>query len=554
MVKWYLATYQNGAFSSDLGIIQPSEDNVYKLKNPIDSGESPEKKDWLRITITDNKVKKWITDNDNNSSWTEDTSLTGLVNGSIYWVYGSIVKYVIVTNSQTYYLESFSNDENGIITGKDINDSDVSIDVTAITAVTIGPSVTTIGYRAFYLCTKLASLTIGNSVTEIGNSAFSQCYSLASVIIPDSVTTIGEYAFDGCSSLASLKIGDSVTTIGEGAFYDCSRLASVNIPKSVTSITDLAFSNINAYAIIIIPEGVLTKLNEADPSPNLFYGNNLLVSGDTILVKPYEYYTIVTNDQTYYLPSFSNGNGKDINNSHVSIDPMTITHVTIGDSVTSIGDSAFSQCSRLVSVTMGDSVTEIGDGAFAGCHYLESVNIPDSVTEIGNSAFAHCTSLMFVIIGNSVTGIGENAFYQCSSLTSLTIGDSVTTIGVGAFSQCYSLASVTIPDSVTQIGEDAFYHCENLASVTIGNSVTTIGNYAFSRCSKLLTLIIPDSVTEIGQYAFDEIGKFSNNDTIITISLNTVRSLTSNNSYTSGKIYLNQTFFSNTTNVILNVI
>ena len=50
MVKWYLATYQNGVFSNDLGIIQASEDSVYKLKDAIDSGESPEEKDWLRIT------------------------------------------------------------------------------------------------------------------------------------------------------------------------------------------------------------------------------------------------------------------------------------------------------------------------------------------------------------------------------------------------------------------------------------------------------------------------------------------------------------------------
>ena len=97
MVKWYLATYQNGVFSNDLGIIESSGDYVYKLKNGIQSGESPEKKDWLRIGITDKTVKEWVTDpTTGNSSWTEDTSLTGLVNGSIYWVYGSIVKYVIV--------------------------------------------------------------------------------------------------------------------------------------------------------------------------------------------------------------------------------------------------------------------------------------------------------------------------------------------------------------------------------------------------------------------------------------------------------------------------
>ena len=188
MVKWYLATYQNSVFSNDLGIIQPSEDYVYKLKNGIQSGESPEKKDWLRIGITDNKVEKWVTnETTNSSSWTQDTTLTGLVNGSIYWVYGSIVKYVIVTNSQTYYLEDLTT----------LND----IGKTNITSITIGNSVETIGNDAFYRCTNLVLLNIGNSVETIGNGAFYGCTSLASLNIPDSVENIGQYAFQG--------IGDS---------------------------------------------------------------------------------------------------------------------------------------------------------------------------------------------------------------------------------------------------------------------------------------------------------------------------------------------------------
>lgn len=37
-----------------------------------------------------------------------------------------------------------------------------------------------------------------------------------------------------------------------------------------------------------------------------------------------------------------------------------------------------------------DSVTGIGDGAFSGCDSLTSINIPDSVTTIGNRAFSNC--------------------------------------------------------------------------------------------------------------------------------------------------------------------
>ena len=280
MVKWYLATYQNGVFSNDLGIIQSNEDNVYKLKDGIQSTESPEKKDWLRIT--NNKVEEWVTDN-GNSDWNENTSLTGLVNNSTYWVYGFIVKYIIVTDDQTYYLETFSNNENGdtrTITGKDINNSDVTInDVTTITAVTIGHSVTEIGTYAFFQCSSLASLTIPDSVNTIGvsafhlcnslvyvnipdsveiinNSAFAYCSSLTSLIIPNSVTSIGDNAFYGCSSLASLTIGNSVETIGKDAFAECSSLASLTIGNSVTSIGNAAFYRCENLASLNIPDSV----------------------------------------------------------------------------------------------------------------------------------------------------------------------------------------------------------------------------------------------------------------------------------------------------------
>jgi hypothetical protein len=101
--------------------------------------------------------------------------------------------------------------------------------------VTIGSSVTTIGYSAFSY-TSLTSVTIPNSVTEIGESAFQDNYFLASVTIGSSVTTIGAYAFEN-SRLTSVTIPNSVTTIGQAAFAGSSPLASVtflgNAPTTV---------------------------------------------------------------------------------------------------------------------------------------------------------------------------------------------------------------------------------------------------------------------------------------------------------------------------------
>ena len=184
-------------------------------------------------------------------------------------------------------------------------------------------------------------------------------------------------------------------------------------------------------------------------------------------------------------------------------------HVTIPNSVTSIGSSAFWNCDSLTSITIPNSVTSIGWYAFLGCSSLKSITIPNSVTSIGWYAFYQCSSLSSIVIPNSVTNIEKEAFYGCSSLSSITIPNSVKTIGDGAFERCKSLTSITIPNSVRYIGKSAFAGCSSLSSITIPNSVTSIGKGAFLGCKSLSSIVIPNSVTSIGNGAFYECSKLS---------------------------------------------
>ena len=181
-----------------------------------------------------------------------------------------------------------------------------------------------------------------------------------------------------------------------------------------------------------------------------------------------------------------------------------VKRIIVGDSVTTIGEYAFSYCSSLTSITIPNSVTTIKEYAFSNCSSLTSVTIPNSVTTIGDNAFNGCSSLTSVTIPNSVTTIGGWAFSDCSSLTSVTIPNSVTTIREYTFDNCSSLTSVTIPNSVTTIGGWAFSICSSLTSVTIPNSVTTIGSEAFSDCTNLQKVNIGNSVKTIGEFAFNK--------------------------------------------------
>ncbi|MBT5378614.1 MAG: leucine-rich repeat protein, partial [Opitutae bacterium] len=215
-----------------------------------------------------------------------------------------------------------------------------------------------------------------------------------------------------------------------------------------------------------------------------------------------------------------------------------LTSITIPDSVTSIGEAAFFMSSNLTSITIGDGVTSIGDYTFSQCHSLTTIevgagnvyftdingvlfnaektvlltcpagkkgatyNIPDIVTSIGYEAFSGCTRLTSITIPDSVTSIGEAAFRVCTRLTSIEIPDSVTSIGDFAFKDCTRLTSITIPDSVTSIREAAFSGCTRLTSITIPESVTSIGNEAFKDCTSLTSITIPNKVTSIGGHAF----------------------------------------------------
>ena len=405
-----------------------------------------------------------------------------------------------------------------------------------LTSVTIGNNVTRIGSSAFYGCTRLTSITIPDSVTSIEGYAFYKCSGLTSVTIGNSVTSIGDYAFYNCSSLTSVTIGNSVTSIGSDAFYNCSKLTSVTIGNSVKSIGNYAFSDCRSLTSVTIPDSVTSIGGGA-------------FSGCSKLQNIY-----ITD-----IAAWCNISGLDnlmnygSSNKNLYINNELATSVTIPDSVTSIGDYAFRNCSSLTSVTIPDSVTIIGGSAFSGCSKLQNIYITDIAAWCNISGLSKLMGygssnknlylnnelVTTLIIPDGVTAIPSNAFYGCSGLTSVTIPDSVTSIGDSAFSGCNNLqniyitdiavwfnisglsnlmkygasnkklyinnelaTSITIPNGVTAIPSNAFYGCSGLTSITIPDSVTSIGSYAFSGCTGLTSIIIPDSVTSIGERAF----------------------------------------------------
>ena len=209
-----------------------------------------------------------------------------------------------------------------------------------------------------------------------------------------------------------------------------------------------------------------------------------------------------------------------------------LTEVSIPNSVKSIGVQAF-YGNQLTEVSIPDFVNSIGKDAFYGNQQLIKVSIGNSVTSIGEGAFAY-NDLAEVSIGNSVKIIGEGAF-SYNKLTGVSIPNSVNSIGKDAF-RVNKLAEVSIGNSVTSIGEGAFSY-NKLTYVIIPNSVNSIGKNAFSDNTGLTSFNLPahyqdssypwsngkksgDEITDFGlSYVLDEDSKGNAVDFTISYTL-----------------------------------
>ena len=416
---------------------------------------------------------------------------------------------------------------------------------TSLTSVTIGNSVTSIGDYAFFNCVRLTSVTIPNSVTSIvGWALFNGCSNLKSVnyngtkaqwmsisgyanvskiikctdgivgngntvtidnlkyriyddtaslvgytgefenlTIPESVTYEGytfsvtsiDGAFYNCTSLTSVTIGNSVTSIGSSAFKGCTNLKSITIPNSVTSIGQDVFSNCSNLKSVNY-NGTKVKWKSISGYSNVSQiikcTDGIYANSNTIIIDSVKYR--LNDDYTAQVISYSG----------------TPENITIPESVTYEG------------VTF--KVTSIGSSAFKDCTSLTSITIPNSVESIGDNAFQNCTSLTSVTIPNSVESIGDNSFQNCTSLTSITIPDSVISIASYVFNGCSKLKKIEIPDSVTYIGSKAFDGTAFYNTVkNWEDGVLYCGNHLISAKSDVTKITVKASTVSIAAGALD---------------------------------------------------
>ncbi len=296
------------------------------------------------------------------------------------------------------------------------------IGCSGLTEVTIPESVTSIGVGAFKNCSGLTEITIPNSVTSIGSSAFSGCSGLTEVTIPNSVTLIGNYAFDGCSGLTEVTIPNTVTSIGYSAFKGCSGLTEVTIPESVTLIDNYAFSGCSGLTEVTIPNSVTSigqyafngcsGLTEVTiPNSVTSIGNSAFWGciGLTKITLPFVGDKPHTATDQYQYPfgyifgTSEYTGGTETTQKYHGSSPIYTT-------------SAKYYIPTLLKEVVITGSSYIPYGAFYGCSKLTSITIPSSVTSVGDEAFSGCSKAKEIVFeGETVPTFGTSVFYSSNN-------------------------------------------------------------------------------------------------------------------------------------------
>lgn len=308
----------------------------------------------------------------------------------------------------------------------------------------------------------VVSVSIPASVTEIGAGAFMSCQYLTQVTFAKGSAPSFEDAyhsdlngvFAGCTALTSIELPAGTTKLGTYMFSRCESLTSVNLSE-LTQITEIPFRAFERCALssVELPENISRVEQDA------FWANYICTGlgdyGDEI--------------RTY-----------------------TIQDIKLNEGLIEIGSNAFDGA-VITSLTLPNSLTTIGQDAFSGCYQLAEITWPDNkgFTEI--NGFAHCTSLpdsIFESLPVTVTSIGYRAFLGCR-FSSVSLPGTIETIGERAFAYNYNLKSLSLHEGLQSIGVCAFNCC---------NGTTDNGEYMEGLLNA--TIVVPETVTYIGAGAF----------------------------------------------------
>ena len=362
-------------------------------------------------------------------------------------------------------------------------------------------------------------------VTAINESAFKNNKTVVNLTISENIQTIGAYAFQGCSTLKRVELPSTLVNIGDRAFDGDWKLVHVCSKIKVPfDIGESVFSNYKAA--LYLPDGTLSSYqtkggwNKFETIYQGYFVDELISDGMTfICLKNGEGETATTKA---ILTKAS------VSSSYVSI-PASLQLGNESYKVTTIGNSAFNNSSKLVNLTLSENINSIEDDAFANCLNISVVtSMIKEPVGFNDNVFSAYTASLYVPEGTrakyqaakgwknfatilegerneTTTEDGMTYIYATGDKTatlvkvasvdkdfivrgSFKIGEityKVTAIDKSVFKNKKSIVSLKIEENIKSIGANAFQNCVNLEKIELPSTMTEIGECAFDNCTRL---------------------------------------------------------------------
>lgn len=426
---------------------------------------------------------------------------------------------------------------------------------------------------AFGNCGNLALTSLPESIVSIGNQAFVNCSNITLTKLPPLLKTIEGGTFANCSKVHIEELPQGLTTIKDGAFVG-NGIERMTIPAGVNYIGASAFSGceslstvtvlatepakaddsmLGEYAdVIYVPSASLEKYRSAsgwsvwkdkfkglsgdDPDPNppvdpdppvnpdppvdgiiqfkdpavkaICVANWDLNGDGELSVDEAEKVTgvgdvfrknkeIVTFDEFKYFVGI-----EEI--AETAFEECTnLVSIELPASITYIGRFAFSECFNLERVVLPTSLRIIDDGGFCNCNNLSLDKLPGSIVKLGHTVFFCCFKLKFTKLPPRLLSIGECAFAGCGELCLTELPSGIVSIGERAFEGCGALALQNLPDGVQRIEDSAFKYCYELRITELPSQLDSIERYAFIECRNIRLNKLPSNIKSIGESSFE---------------------------------------------------
>lgn len=435
------------------------------------------------------------------------------------------------------------------------------------------PQVETIGVRAFEGCSSLKAIDL-SGIKTIERYAFSAC-GIEKIVVPSTLIKIGEYAFDCAKHLKTVFFqGNTNPVISSSNVFDQVKGITFYYPVNGNWPTSIMTSNAFgssgskwiAYDKMFPGEYVFNNdgtcssdgtetaecicgcgLTDTRTAKNTKNPDNHTYSEDC-------YKELSNGKKVYFCVECGRIKGE-VNEKGTCGDSLTweirdsdilcitgtgamadydidnpapwsgknIRYCRLGKGITSIGASAFENCTSLEIIELEEGITSINGYAFYGCTSLKELELPKSLKSIGENAFEGCTSLQKVTAYPKLTDLKNTSFRKCSALTirgyegsyiqEYATEKKIPFESMGKWGTCgYSAEWYLIDGTLTISGANnmadysetnkAPWTGLNITKIVVEKYISTIGNYAFAGLSEVTEITLPTTVYEIGDYAF----------------------------------------------------